>query len=157
MIYIDPNEAVSKFILIALLGVLFLVAFLIGMTIGFYTHESSENPSESKLESLVTIQGNSIEALHSPITPSIRTYATLIECLEHYESTDNPNAVGKAGEIGCMQFMPSTWQLYCVDQYGYTDIWNCDQQKDCCDEMLEDGFYNVNHWTTKHLCVKVAS
>ena len=83
--------------------------------------------------------------------PYIYTMGSLIDCLSFYESGHNPNAVGKAGEIGCLQFMPSTFKIYCVDKYGLTDdIWNCETQKICADKMLIDG--GINNWTTKDLC-----
>ena len=76
---------------------------------------------------------------------------SLIDCLSYYESSHNPNAVGKAGEIGCLQFMPSTFKMYCVDKYGLkNDIWDCKVQWECADKMLIDG--GINNWTTRDLC-----
>ena len=81
------------------------------------------------------------------------THKTLIECLEWYESTDNPNAVGKAGEIGCLQFKRPTWNAYCVP-LDFTDIWDCQQQKYCADQMIKDDWNNLRHWTTALKCLR---
>lgn len=87
-----------------------------------------------------------------PYVPYTYTLGTLVDCLSFYESSHNPNAVGKAGEIGCMQFMPSTFQNYCVEQYGLdNDIWNCTIQRECADRMLKDG--GLDHWTTASKCL----
>jgi len=84
--------------------------------------------------------------------PYMYTLGTLVDCLEEKESNGNSLAVGQAGEIGCMQFMRSTFQTFCVERYGLPDdIWNCDIQKECADRMIADG--GIDHWTTKHLCI----
>ena len=76
----------------------------------------------------------------------------LIDCLIHYESKGDKWAVGKAGEIGCMQFLPETFNHFCVGIYGYRDdIWNCGIQKDCASELIEDGY--LSFWTTKNFCI----
>ena len=78
----------------------------------------------------------------------------LINCLIWYESRGNPKAVGEAGEIGILQFMPTTFQQFCVEKYGYKDdIYNSNIQKDCAAEMIEKG--GITHWTTKKFCLKV--
>lgn len=87
-----------------------------------------------------------------PYIPYIHVYGSLVDCLEEEESSCNPLAVGKAGEIGCMQFMPSTFQTYCVEKYGLlNDIWDCEIQRECADRMIRDG--GINHWTTKNKCI----
>jgi len=75
----------------------------------------------------------------------------LIDCLIHYESKGDKWAVGKAGEIGCLQFLPETFNHFCVGIYGYRDdIWNCEIQKDCASELIEDGY--LHFWTTDKFC-----
>lgn len=77
----------------------------------------------------------------------------LINCLIWHESKGNPKARGQAGEIGILQFMPGTFQAFCVKRYGYRDdIYNSLIQKDCAAEMIENG--KINHWTTKKFCVQ---
>lgn len=86
-----------------------------------------------------------------PYYPYVYTLGSLVDCLSYYESRHNPNAVGQAGEIGCMQFMRSTFQRHCVEKYGLeNDIWNCEIQRECADMMLKDG--GIEHWTTKKFC-----
>jgi len=88
--------------------------------------------------------------------PYVYTMGSLIDCLSFYESGNNPLAVGKAGEIGCLQFMPSTFQHYCVKKYGLPDdIWNEEIQRECADKMLKQGL--INHWSTKNLCLSVSN
>jgi len=83
------------------------------------------------------------------------TYETLINCLVYYESGGNSEAVGKDGEIGILQFLPTTWRTYCVNKYGFEDnIWSEDLQKICADQMLKEDFRNIRHWTTASKCLK---
>lgn len=75
----------------------------------------------------------------------------LIDCLIKYESGWNRHAVGKAGEIGILQFLPATFQDYCVERYDYPDdIYNPTIQKLCAGEMIYKG--GLRHWTTRHKC-----
>jgi hypothetical protein len=85
-----------------------------------------------------------------PVSPPYRehniVYAGLIEDLIWCESRGDKWAVGDAGEKGILQFMPSTFQCFCVKKYGLPDdIWNTNIQKECCDLMIGDGY--LNHWT----------
>jgi len=83
------------------------------------------------------------------------TYETLINCLIHHESRGNPKAIGKAGEIGILQFKPSTWKIYCVDRYKFRDdIYSPELQKLCADQMLQENFANIRHWTTASKCLR---
>jgi len=84
--------------------------------------------------------------------PHTQVLGSLVDCLVKAESSGNPKAVGKAGEIGILQFMPSTFQHFCVEKYNYRDdIWSPEIQRKCCAEMLEEGL--INHWSTKDLCM----
>lgn len=83
-----------------------------------------------------------------PYVPVVHTYGTIIDGLIECESNGNPEAVGKAGEVGILQFMPNTFQHYCVEKYNYRDdITNPEIQKECCAEMLKENWDNVYHWT----------
>ena len=75
-------------------------------------------------------------------------YASLIGCLEFYESSGNPKAVGEAGEIGCLQFMSNTFNMYCQG-----NIWDCDAQRRCADYMIQDNWNNVYQWSTAKNCL----
>ena len=78
-------------------------------------------------------------------------YGDLVDCLVYYESKGYKWATGKAGEKGILQFMPKTFQHYCVGIYGYrNDIWSEEIQRDCCAEMIADG--RLSHWTTRKFC-----
>ncbi len=133
---------------------IFLFSLLIWYYIGTAYQKGYEMPLERNLDdfTLYIIQGNSISGLYGPAQIQPMTYGTLIECLELKESSGNENAVGLAGECGCLQFMPSTWELYCVKRYGFLDnIWNCHLQKLCADKMIADGL--LKHWTTYWQCI----
>ena len=77
--------------------------------------------------------------------------ACLMACLIEKESGGNEKAVGKAGEIGILQFMPRTFYFFCVKKYGLPNrIWSAAIQKECAKKMLLDGF--ENHWMTLKFC-----
>jgi len=59
------------------------------------------------------------------------------------ESTLDPNAEGKAGEIGIYQFLPSTFSNYCDG-----DIFNPNNQIECAAKMISEGL--EYHWTCKY-------
>lgn len=100
-------------------------------------------------EGYILLQDNSVVAVSPVYFPHKFVYASLINCLEWEESRNNPNAFGKAGEIGCLQFLPSTFKAYCEG-----DIWNCKDQRVCCDKMLQENWENINQWTTANRCLK---
>ena len=107
--------------------------------------EPIESVSEPQRASLAMISQNTLIGTVNPVYIKPIVYASIIDCLEFYESSGNPNAVGKAGERGCLQFMPSTWEMYCEG-----DPWDCDNAKQCADEMIERGL--IHHWTTAPFC-----
>lgn len=97
------------------------------------------------------IEENSYLARNIPHIPHIYTYGSLIDCLIYYESSGRVDAVGKAGEIGILQFMPLTYKHFCVDKYGLPDdIMNPEYQKECSDKMLKENL--GHHWTTLPKC-----
>lgn len=124
-----------------LLSVVFLAFWVVS---GIVTPKRPTEPFVSLLQCFY-------EAPRIPYIPKYQVLGSLVGCLEHYESGGNPLAVGKAGEIGVLQFMPSTFQHFCVEKYGYrNDIWDAGIQRDCAAEMLNDGL--IHHWTTRDKC-----
>ena len=100
--------------------------------------------SEIEVVSGVYLRGNA--PIYTPIH-----YQRLIKCLSWHESRDDPGAVGKAGEIGILQFRPRTFQEFCVKRYGLQDdIHDSDIQQMCADKMIRDGY--LRHWTTARFC-----
>ena len=97
---------------------------------------------------LATISQNTLIGTVNPVYIKPIVYASIIDCLEFYESSGNPNALGKAGERGCLQFMPTTWDLYCSG-----DPWDCNDAKKCADEMIQNGL--LSSWTTAPFCDKM--
>jgi hypothetical protein len=131
-----------------------LVALLLTFCLMIVPIEASAPYYEPEPE-LAMVQGNPLLPTQAVYTPKTSlTYRTLINCLEFYESSGNPNAVGDAGEIGCLQFLPTTFQHYCVEKYGFPDdIWSCGIQKECADKMITDRWNNVYHWTVAQWCI----
>ena len=106
--------------------------------------QSRASGGEIEVVSGVYLRGNA--PIYTPIH-----YQGLIKCLSWHESRDNPRAIGKAGEIGILQFQPRTFQQFCVKRYGFRDdIQDSDIQKMCADKMIRDGY--LRHWTTAKFC-----
>jgi len=62
------------------------------------------------------------------------------------ESNFNQNAIGKAGEIGIAQFLPSTWE-FMKEKSGmcWLDINDANDQLRLLLWALQNGY--ANHWT----------
>ena len=118
---------------------------------GMFGRQSQGNGSLSGIGEIQIVEGSYLLAQAPPYLYKGQTYASLIDCLIYHESKGNPQAVGKYGEIGILQFKPQTFQEFCVKRYGYqNDIWSPEIQKSCCAEMIEEGY--LNHWTTAKYC-----
>lgn len=83
----------------------------------------------------------------------------IIECLKKHESQicenrQDQDCQGKFGEVGCLQFLPTTFYEFCVIKYKIakddTEIKKCKIQEKCADRMIQDGFYYL--WTTIKFC-----
>ena len=123
----------------------FLLPFLAWLMVLY--SPAMESPSEVnsvRLGTNIVITENAYKS-NNPVIPI--KHQELIDCLSWYESRNNPEAVGKAGEIGILQFLPSTWELYCEG-----NIENPTHQRICADEMLKENIRNLRHWTTRHFC-----
>ena len=108
-----------------------------------------------KEHTLIVIDGNSLVATVPPVLIRPIVYGSLIDCLEHYESSHNPDAIGDHGvSFGILQFQKPTFQSFCVKKYRLKDDINDPEiQRICCDMMLEEDFKNVVNWSTYKLCV----
>ena len=107
----------------------------------------TKKPAEANLDrNYAIIQGDSLKAYSIPVYIPPIIYGSLINCLEMKESSGNPNAVGKAGEKGCLQFLPQTWKENCEG-----DIWDCENQRRCADKLIERGY--LRYRTTAKLCI----
>ena len=117
-----------------------------------------ENPTKAIIElqdnELLISEGSFVRASVIPAWLKPTVYGNLVNCLAYHESRHDINAVGQAGEIGELQFMPSTFQQYCVEQFNLrNDIQNAEIQRICCDYMIQDKWNNVYHWTTAEMCL----
>ncbi len=127
---------------------LFLTILLL---VGSYIFATPEIPLEAVSLRLITIQGNTLSPVSNPNYVRPLYHPEVLACLSFYESSHNPDAKGAAGECGQLQFMPATFQYFCVEQYGLPDdIWNTETQFKCADRMLEAGL--EKHWTTWDKC-----
>lgn len=79
-------------------------------------------------------------------------YSVLIECLAKHESGNDQSQIGKAGEIGCMQFLPTTFNTF-KKRFGMdVSINSCEDQKILADRILTENFADLKHWTTRKFC-----
>lgn len=146
-----------KLIVSAIAVVLLFVAYVVIVcSVALYLHYNYQEPIETKPieppQGAVVIQDSSFIALSALYYPIPITHGTLIDCLIKRESAGNPRAIGKAGEKGILQFMPSTYQHFCVEKYGLPDdIWSVDLQRECAEMMLCDDL--GHHWTTYSKCI----
>jgi len=79
--------------------------------------------------------------IKSPTPPLYTLAFRIIRC----ESNFNQSAIGKAGEIGIAQFLPSTW-VWMKNKSGLdVDINNANDQLRLLLWALQNGY--ANHWT----------
>jgi len=80
----------------------------------------------------------------------------LIDCFVREESSGNPYAfnprdIDGRPKYGLLQFDAGTFDSYCVKTYKLDDdIWNPETQRNCCQEMIDDGL--AWHWGTYKKC-----
>ena len=132
------------------IAVVILLIVLTGVVLYHYlTLKTPENGNESDKTSYLEATDCWIKA---PNQPYYLTEDDLIACLIKHESGGNPNAIGDQGKAkGILQFHDSTFQMYCVDKYGYPDdIMNPTLQINCCAKMIVEG--HAKHWTTLKFC-----
>lgn len=134
-----------------ILAIIIILAFLIS----FWAHLSTLKREEYKGSyNDLFLYSRNIPQIEAKVLASlIEIEYPIIECLIHEESKGNPEARGEAGEIGILQFMPLTFNTYCVERYGLeNDIESPIIQVRCCNMMLRDGL--GYHWTTYERCLK---
>lgn len=136
-----------------LLGFIIKVIIIVLVTLWWlWVVNAIKTPIERRPEtyraSLALITQDTLIGIVNPVYLKPIVYGMLIDCLEHYESAGNPDALGLAGERGCLQFMPQTWDRYCGG-----DPWDCDAAKRCADEMIQDGL--IHSWTTAYRCANM--
>jgi hypothetical protein len=116
------------------------------------------NPEDLEIPDKIVIQDNALKGIVPIENPAIDfglKNEKVLVCLIEKESQGNEKAKGGCGEIGCLQFLPSTFERFCVKKYKLAkkeDIWNCEIQKKCADRMIEEGYWWL--WTTWWKCKK---
>jgi hypothetical protein len=109
----------------------------------------------SDTPAMIIVQNISLKAIAPPVYIKPMTYGDLISCLEYHESKGNPTARGKDGEIGCLQFLPKTFEEFCVKKYKFrNDPYDPEIQRQCADQMISENWKNVYLWTTAKKCLK---
>jgi len=131
-------------------NLILIILLVVLLIVGYYAY-SEDKPLTGQSERFVAINECYLYQPRIPFHPETQVLGSLIEnpiidLLIQCESGGNPNAIGKAGERGILQFMPQTFKHFCVEKYGLeNDIWNPDIQIECCKKMLEQGL--EQHWT----------
>jgi len=152
----------------------FLLPFLAWLMVLY--SPATESPSEVnsvRLRTNIVITENAYKS-NNPVIPI--KHQELIDCLSWYESRNNPEAVGKAGEICCLidcesggnpnawnkkdpnggskgilQFQEPTFYQY-AKEVGIEnpDIWSAEQQIETANYMLSKGL--LHQWTCGEKC-----
>ena len=80
----------------------------------------------------------------------------LMYCLMEHESHFNGNKVGRAGEIGWLQFMPTTYVELCVNKYHYSyyNLKDLSTQIQCARKIIAAN--GLRNWTTRKFCMEFA-
>lgn len=103
------------------------VAYLGASEMRAMAHERQRHPYAVATSSpeRVTSTPAAVVALIRAAAAEFRQDADAMVAVGHCESTLNPLAVGKAGERGLFQFLPSTWERNAA-RLGYTpaDVWD---------------------------------
>lgn len=112
---------------------------------------------QQDIGSLTLIQGNSLIGLYGWQKTEIGLVRVnnreLIKCLIRYESAGNQDAIGKHGERGVLQFLPTTFLSF-SKRYGLDlDIANPEHQIILANRMLKENPENISHWTTAKYCL----
>ena len=119
---------------------------------GLLLPDRAKAPIEYPTDGLCILNGNTLKAVTTPCYLRPISYAAILDCLSYHESRNNPYVVGKAGEKGILQFMPKTFQHFCVDKYGFkNDIWDTEIQFVCADKLINEGY--IFFWTTYKRCL----
>jgi hypothetical protein len=116
-----------------------------------------ENLENSRITSMIMIQGNSLKGVANPENPLV--FSKVLACLIEKESNGNENAYNPndcgSPSFGCLQFKKKTFKTFCVDKYKLAksedEIWNCLTQQLCADRLIRDGYSNF--WTTYKACL----
>jgi hypothetical protein len=167
--------------LLKLLFLLVLVILIGRIVIGKEQQKGLEEIEEIPLEdtsgfivSDITTQNNPVQTLSTntyenkvlgskvPYNADLsdkRAFHDWIDDLAMCESSNREDIVildtNKKNSYGCLQFQRTTWDHY-IARYDlpYTDIMNCEHQKDLVSKMLEENYGNWKHWfncTTKKI------
>jgi hypothetical protein len=127
---------------------------------------AAESPSTSPIiaPTLALIGDNSLVGIVSPCleegqvlgtiidSPEVKLeYETLIGKLCNCESGNRANIINPndkwSPSYGILQFKKPTYQIFCIDKYGFDDdIMNPDNQKQCANKMIQENFDNVLNW-----------
>lgn len=126
------------------------------MVIGLSLFSSTvQAPTMGFTPQMAIIQGNSLQARSSLVIPKTYVLASLgtinepilwqvIDC----ESGFNQKARGKAGEIGILQFLPTTFKWMSELSGLNGNIYNPEDQIKLADWAFQNGY--KNHWS----CIK---
>lgn len=145
------------FVIVVCAVLIILIAFQL-MFWGISRAFKIDIPDKFQPFSNVLIQNNSLIAISTHRFPAVRTYGSVIGCMERWESGGDPDALNPndpiTRSVGILQFKDGTFQEFCVERYkiasNVDEIWNEEIQRDCAELMLRDrlGY----HWSTFKYC-----
>ena len=141
----EPPHKQWLAILILVLGILFFPVQM-DKAVGIALDE--QNAYLQPYSPIRVIKSSTLASLATEDLFEGLVYKTLIRCLAKYESGFNQNARGADGEIGILQFKPTTFDAYCQGS-----IYSAEDQIQCCDRMLLADWNNRFHWTTIGFCL----
>lgn len=137
--------------LVIKIGLILISLTILSIPVYFWLKKPTAKPLELQ-NSEIIVESGYLRAMANPVFIKPIIYGSLIGCLEWHESKGNDYAIGKAGEKGCLQFMPKTFEQFCVKKYGFkNDIFDPEIQWACADLMIQDGYLKL--WTTAKKCL----
>lgn len=130
------------------------VGLLLAQVVSSYGFEPV-GPLQPKIDKEdILIWNNSLKEISSPVNPIF--HEDLIGCLIRFESSGNHLAIGDNGKSrGILQFQKPTFERY-KEKYELSYL-RYDNERDqiiLADQMLQENFGNITHWTVYPLCVK---
>jgi len=126
-----------------------LIIILLLVAIPVFSDKTAETPYLSDNSLFLKATTGSLTGIESELWKAVKKYNLDYERfygLAMCESTLNPDAKGKTGEIGIFQFLPTTFSYY-AERYkkvGF-QLHNTNHQIELAAQMLADG--KASEWT----------
>jgi hypothetical protein len=119
------------------------------------TTVSAPEPKIKTIEIKISVEITAapVKKTDQEILAALKTEDPLIDCLIEHESTYDCTKIGKAGEVGCLQFLPKTYAGNCVNLYGLPEKNDdLEYQIACAKKMIAAN--ELHQWTTWVFCTQ---